>query len=248
MAPSKLSGLTVIRKGRPGTNLPPKNFTSAGVSFHRLPVINTRKQVSSRELERIRLFDPATDEGLLEKACQGDEAAFRLLYERHRTAIFRFAYRLLNSVELAEDVTHDCFLSLIKHPRRFDARRASLRTYLYAAARNQAFKNFRQRGSEVTIEEIPEEPQLPETEGPLGQLLGRELSEEVRRAIESLPPLQREALILFEYEQLPLAEVAAIVGADTGTIKARLSRARARLRRALAPYLKSNPQAVTVER
>src|SRR5438552_11804868 len=52
--------------------------------------------------------------------------------ERYRDPIFRFAYRLLGSVEAAEDVTHDCFLSLIKDPGRFDSSRASLRTYIYA--------------------------------------------------------------------------------------------------------------------
>ena len=77
-----------------------------------------------------------TDERLLNRASRGDEAAFLLLYERHRDAVFRFAYRLLGSVGSAEDVTHDCFLSLLKQPGKFDASRASLRTYLLAAARN----------------------------------------------------------------------------------------------------------------
>ncbi len=52
-----------------------------------------------------------TDETLLERASRGDEAAFLILYERHRDAMFRFAYRLLGSVELAEDVTQDCLVS-----------------------------------------------------------------------------------------------------------------------------------------
>ena len=61
-----------------------------------------------------------TDGNLLQAAVCGDEAAFRLLYERHREVVFRFAYRLLQSIELAEEMTHDCFLSLIKKPTRFD--------------------------------------------------------------------------------------------------------------------------------
>jgi RNA polymerase sigma-70 factor (ECF subfamily) len=55
-----------------------------------------------------------TDELLLKKAGEGDQAAFLDLYDRYREPIFRFAYRLLGSVEVAEDVTHDCFLSLIR--------------------------------------------------------------------------------------------------------------------------------------
>lgn len=188
-----------------------------------------------------------TDEGLLKEAGRGDEAAFLALYERHRDAVFRFAFRLTGSVELAEDVTHDCFLSLIKQPQKFDPARASLRTYLLAAARNLALKHFRRASSEVTVEELIEEPRLTDTQQPLRQLLDDELSSEVRKAIDRLPPLQREALILFEYEELGLVETAAIVGADVGTVKARLYRARQQLRRLLAPYLKSNPATVAME-
>ena len=68
------------------------------------------------------------DERLLERAGSGGEKAFALLYERHRQLVFSFAYRLLPSREIAEEVTHDCFLSLFKEPRRFkaDGQRASL--------------------------------------------------------------------------------------------------------------------------
>ncbi len=70
----------------------------------------------------------------------------------------------------------------------------------------------------------------------------------MRKAIDELPPLQREALVLFEYEELVLAEIAEIVGVDIGTVKARLHRARQCLKRSLAPYLKSDAEPVTVER
>lgn len=180
-----------------------------------------------------------TEDNLLKKASRGDETAFLLLYERHRDGLYRFIYRLSGSAELAEDITHDCFLSLIRQPERFDPKRASLRTYLYAAARNLAIKHFRHAGCEVEIEDSPEELQSPDKYEPLQKLLDEELSDKVRQAIAQLPPLQREALILFEYEDLSLAEIAAIVGADTSAVKARLHRARARLRRLLGPYFKS---------
>lgn len=189
-----------------------------------------------------------TDERLLERAAGGDEAAFRELYERHRDAIFRFAYRLLGASPQAEDVTHDCFLSLLRQPERFDPTRAALRTYLYAAARNLATKYFRQYDREVDDAEFAEEPRLAATEEPLRKLLNEELAVEVGKAIASLPPLQREALVLFEYEELTLAEISIIVGAGTGTIKARLHRARERLRRELAPYVKSGRSVVTLEK
>ena len=185
-----------------------------------------------------------TDERLLKSAGRGDEAAFRVLYQRHRDAVFRFAYRFTGSVAAAEDVTHDCFLSLIKSPERFDPSRAGLRTYLYAAARNLSFKHLRPTSAEVTLEEWTEEPRGAEVEQPLRQLLDEELSAKVRAAVASLPPLQREALILFEYEELSLAEIAVITGADTGVVKSRLHRARQKLRQLLAPYLSSYAQAV----
>jgi|SRR5215831_8578751 len=94
-----------------------------------------------------------TDERLLEQAASGDETAFAVIYERHRSLVFRFAYRLTQSRETAEEITHDCFLSLIKEPQRFktDEQRASLRTYLCAAARNLAFKRLRRTGAEMAL-------------------------------------------------------------------------------------------------
>ena len=181
-----------------------------------------------------------TDELLLQKAGEGDQAAFLDLYDRYREPIFRFAYRLLGSVEIAEDVTHDCFLSLIRKPGNFRPERASLKTYLYAAARNLAMKHFRNQGRETGLDEVNEEPRDSPKRGPLRRLLDEELATQVREAVFSLPPLQREALILFEYEGLSLNEVAEVAGTDVGAIKARLYRAREGLRRILQPYMDSN--------
>jgi len=189
-----------------------------------------------------------TDERLLDEAANGNTAAFQILYERYRSPIFRFAYRLLGSVEAAEDVAHDCFLGLIKEPGRFDSSRASLRTYLYAAARNQAAKRYQSFGRETALEELVEEPQSADRQGPMAQVLDNELAGEVERAIASLPPLQREALVLFEYDDLSLAEIAAVVGADSGTVKSRLFRARERLRVRLDRYFRIGHETATVRR
>jgi len=194
------------------------------------------------------LAEQATDERLLEQAANGDTAAFQILYERYRDPIFRFAYRLLGSVEAAEDVAHDCFLGLIKDPGRFDSTRASLRTYLYGAARNQAAKRYQSFGRETGIEELTDEPRSADRLGPMALVLDTELAGEVEQAIASLPPLQREALVLFEYEDLSLAEIAAVVGADSGTVKGRLFRAREKLRARLDRYFRIGHEAVTVKR
>lgn len=190
--------------------------------------------------------DRDTDEQLLERASSGDEAAFQVLYSRYRDLIFRFAFRLVGSAAAAEDVTHDCFLTLIRQPDRFNAERASFRTYLYAVARNLSLKNFNNSRRESPLSDLEEEPPVAERQQPVRQLLDRELSAEVQQAIANLPPLQREALILFEYEELSLAEIAAIVDADVGTVKGRLFRARARLRQELAEYFNIGREIVTV--
>jgi RNA polymerase sigma-70 factor (ECF subfamily) len=179
---------------------------------------------------------------LLRRAGKGDQAAFLELYDRHRQPIFRFAYRLLGEVDIAEDVTHDCFLSLIRKPENFRPERASLRTYLFAAARNLALKHFRSTGRETRLDEMTEEPELSPRHQPLRKLLDEELAAEVRRAVFSLAPLQREALVLFEYEGLSLNEIAEITGADLGAVKGRLFRARERLKSILRPYVTGNQE------
>ena len=187
-----------------------------------------------------RLPDRDTDELLLGRAGSGDPAAFIQLYERHRDAIFRFSYRLSGSVEGAEDITHDCFLSLIKKPENFQPDRASLRTYLFSAARNLWLKQLRHSGRESAIDEFEENQFISLDPQPLGRLLDDELAVKVREAVSNLPPLQKEALVLFEYEGLALSEIAVMIGTDVGAVKSRLFRAREGLRNTLRPYRDTN--------
>lgn len=184
-----------------------------------------------------------SDRGLLERIHAGDEDAFLLLYERHRRPVFRFAYRMVGAVPVAEDVVQECFLVILTHPMRFDPARASLRTFLCAIARNLSLKQLRKRGQETLTDEVPEPAEAAAADaGPLRQLMEGERSTAVQDAVGALPPLQREVIVLFEYEGHSLAEIAEIVAADTGTVKARLHRARERLRRQLAPLLATPAQ------
>ncbi|MGH9966392.1 MAG: RNA polymerase sigma factor [Pyrinomonadaceae bacterium] len=192
--------------------------------------------------------DRITDELLLERAEGGDQAAFVQLYERHRNGIFRFVYRLSGSVDVAEDITHDCFLSLIARPGAFHAERGSLKTYLYSAARNLSLKYFRNAAREAGVEDLNGEPLSPLGDQPLPRLLDEELSSKVKEAVLSLPPLQREALVLFEYEGLALTEIASVVGTEVGAVKARLHRARESMKTMLWPYLNSSREIVTLEK
>jgi RNA polymerase sigma-70 factor (ECF subfamily) len=179
---------------------------------------------------------------LLARAGAGDSTAFIEIYQRHRVPVFRFVYRLAGSVELAEDITHDCFLSLIRRPRGFQSGRASLRTYLYAAARNLWLKELRSAGREWAMDDLDDDRFVSFEAPPLLRVLDSELSTKVQEAVAALPPLQREALVLFEYEGLALSEIADISGTDVGAVKSRLHRARQGLKRMLTPYLNGNPE------
>jgi RNA polymerase sigma-70 factor, ECF subfamily len=192
------------------------------------------------------MYDGAAEAELLLKAARGDEAAFLLLYERHRTVVFRFTCRMLGRAELAEDVTQECFLSILRRPEAFQPGRAALRTYLCAIARHLSFKQLRKMGQETLTDEPPEERETggPRPAGdPLAAVIAGEAATVVRAAVERLPPLQREAVVLFEYQEMSLADIAAVCETDVGTVKSRLHRARERLRRVLKPLLLDDPPA-----
>ncbi len=185
--------------------------------------------------------DGAAEAELLLRAGRGDEAAFLLLYERHRTPVFRFACRMLGSAQQAEDVTQECFLSILRRPEAYRAERASLRTYLCAIVRHLALKQLRKRGQETVWDDPPEEAPacLSRSAGrdPLSTAIAEEAAEAVRTAVLALPPLQREAVVLFEYQELSLVDIATVCDVDVGTVKSRLHRARERLRRTLTPFM-----------
>jgi RNA polymerase sigma-70 factor, ECF subfamily len=168
---------------------------------------------------------------LLREARQGDEVAFLELYYQHRTPLFRFAYRLTASVAAAEDVTQECFLALLKGSG-FDSRRGSFRTYLFGIVRNLAMKHVR-----LTERETKVMPDKPAPTNPLRDLLSHERASLVEKAVGELPLLQKEALILFEYEEMSLNDIACITSVDVGAVKARLHRARESLRQRLLPVL-----------
>ena len=156
------------------------------------------------------------------------ESDVREAYRTHKDAIYRFAWRMTGSPSAAEDIVHDCFVSLLRNPNAYDPSRAPMRPFLLAIARNLARNRWRteQRWSALDEEAFVAEPVDPAA----GQV-----ADLVARSVQLLPPFQREALVLFEYEQLSLEEIARAVDAEVGTVKARLHRARENLRRILAP-------------
>src|SRR5579883_3504240 len=118
------------------------------------------------------------------------EAKLRAAYHQYRDPLFRFGYRLTGSAEAAEDVVHDCFLGLFRGD--FDEKRASLKTYLFAAARNQVRKRLRdysREDSETEVEKIADET-------PLEIVISEQTAATVQSAVTALPAGQREVLVL----------------------------------------------------
>ena len=172
-----------------------------------------------------------TDQQLLDKARNGDEQALMQLFDEHHRPLFRFAWRLTGRQPDAEDIVQECFLGLLRPSSAFDGRRTSLRTYLFGAVRNQAWKLLRRReqsGGEI--------PVLPDHRSPEVETLRTERENAVARAVRALPDTQQEVLILAQYEQVPLADIADLLGLELGAVKSRLQRARVALKDALADY------------
>jgi RNA polymerase sigma-70 factor, ECF subfamily len=159
---------------------------------------------------------------------------FEEIFREHKDAVYRFAWRMTADASAAEDVSQEVFVALLRHPDRFDPARGSLRTFLLAVARNLSLKRWR---SERRFGDFDDWDELEERhDGAQPQIMeSAEIGTMVADAVRSLPPLQREVLILAEYEELTLKEIAGVVEAEVGTVKSRLHRARENLCRALAP-------------
>src|ERR1700685_3482801 len=155
--------------------------------------------------------------GLLARAFNGDTRAFLELFEAHQAAMFRFAYRLTGAVEAAEDVTQECFLRLMRCPT-FDRERGSLRQYLYGMVKNLVRQRRQANGREVRWDDGREDDPKSAVEAYPDSMASTELAATVQAAISALPPLQREAIVLCEFEELSLNEAAAGGGCEGGTI------------------------------
>jgi RNA polymerase sigma-70 factor (ECF subfamily) len=179
-----------------------------------------------------------TDAELLRLMLSGDEESFALLYQRRQGGIYRFALQMSGSPQIAEDVTHDVFLFLVKDGSVFDATRGSVSSFLFGVARNYVLRRFRGERSTVSITDEEDEiqfDQIGSDSGPLDDLTRAETIENVRRAVLSLPERYREVVVLCELQELSYVETAEVLGCAIGTVRSRLHRARALLLAKLRP-------------
>jgi RNA polymerase sigma-70 factor (ECF subfamily) len=167
---------------------------------------------------------------------RGDEDAIVALYRRRQGGIYRFALQMSGSAAVAEEVTQDVFLALIRDGTGYDPSRGTVAGYLYGIARNQVRRHLERDGGYQALEPEAAET-LASSDDPLAELTREERLETLRRAVLSLPGNYREVVVLCDLHEMDYAEAAAVLDCPVGTVRSRLHRARA----LLADKLRSHP-------
>ena len=176
-----------------------------------------------------------SDEELLRLTVAGDADAFTALYRRRQAGIYRFALQMCGSEGIAEDVTQEVFMTLVRESQMFDPARGSLAGYLYGVARNHVLRRReKERHFVAMVDEAGDEghaaaTQLVAPHDPLAELARHELIDTVRQAVLALPAHYREVVVLCELHEMSYAEAAGVLGCAVGTVRSRLHRARALL-------------------
>lgn len=165
-----------------------------------------------------------SDEALLWSVGQADRAAFRELYDRHADRVYRFALSLVRNGHLAEEVLQETMLAVWKQAEKFRGS-SKATTWILGIARNQAYGLLRR---EKKGERLPEDPAHEPDPAEVAEIDVR-----VKQALETLSPEHQEALHLVFYEEMSLADAAAVLGVPEGTVKSRLYYARKALAKEL---------------
>ena len=179
------------------------------------------------------------DATLVERSRDGDLEAFNQIVRRYQLRVYNLAARILGDRTAAEDVAQDTFVSAYKALARF--RGGSLRAWLLRIASNQCYDRLRsaKRRPEQSLDEALESPgfHVPSRDpSPEQQAISRELHDHVQRAILGLPFDQRNTIMLVDVQGLSYEEAAEAMDVSMGTVKSRLSRARAAVRDALMAH------------
>ena len=170
--------------------------------------------------------NPASDEKLMLAFVQGSPEAFTELFRRYQQPIDGFFRRRISDPARAEELTQETFLALLRAANRYQPR-ALFRTYLYAVALKILRAHRRKVIFRATFlgrpETIPDPGRQDATETGLW----------VRHAVSELEPIDREILLLREFEQLSYAEIADLLHLPINTVRSRLFRARTALKEQL---------------
>ncbi len=176
------------------------------------------------------------EQALIAAARRGDLRAFNELVLAYQDRVYNLAYRILGDPDAAADATQEAFLSAYQGLDRY--RGGSFRSWLMRIVTNACYDELRRRKRRpvTSLEALteagssPPPPTNTQPESPEAYAERQELHRLLEAAIQTLPPDQRITLVLSDVEGLSYQEIAEITGVALGTVKSRLSRARARLR------------------
>lgn len=160
-----------------------------------------------------------------------DPGRFGEIFDRHAQPIFRFLGRRIG-VDDADDVLGEVFTTAFEHRRRYDRARSSALPWLYGIASNLMHNHFRQQATQLrawerlTGVDAVDDP----TDAVAASLDARARLQTAAKVLEELPAGERNALLLFAWEDLTYDEIAEALGVPVGTVRSRLNRARQRLR------------------
>jgi RNA polymerase sigma-70 factor (ECF subfamily) len=172
-----------------------------------------------------------TDDELMAMFRNGDLEAFDALFDRHYRSVYHFARMLLSDAHRAEDILQETFMGVLKASGRYQPR-GHFRTWLMRICRNgclNVLQRDRLRRS-ATLDGASQSAVPPTREPSAGERMQvKERMERVRQGISELPERQREAIVLYAYEQMSYREVAEVLEVPLGTVKTLIHRARATL-------------------
>ena len=178
---------------------------------------------------------PHSEAELLRALARGDGAAMAALYQLHGGLVYRFSLRMSHDESIAEEVTQEVFLALLKQKDRFDPRRAALSTWLCGIARRLVWKHMQRRQRTELLEEDSEIESPEDDPGVL--FIRKEAVLAVERGLDELPIDLRAVIILCEFEEIKYEDAAQILAVPVGTVRSRLHRAKNRL----AALLREDP-------
>jgi RNA polymerase sigma-70 factor, ECF subfamily len=164
------------------------------------------------------------DEDLMQLVRRGRAEAFEVIYERHASAAFSLAYRIVGTRNGAEDTTQEAFLSIWRSGARYERARGSVRTWVLGIVHHRAIDHLRRatvhdrrRASDEGMEERFEASERTDVE-----VARRDEARTVREAIGSLPAEQCQVIELAYFGGFTHTEIADMLDAPVGTIKGRM--------------------------
>lgn len=185
---------------------------------------------------------------LIQSAQRGDLDAFNVLVMRYQNTAFTLAYRIMGETSSANDVAQEAMITAYRRLSTF--RGGSFKAWLMRIVTNRCYDELRKRKrqrqttfSDLTPEDADEPPLADETDTPEEIVQSRELQRAVQRCIDRLNPDQKLVLVLCDIDGLDYDEISVQAGAALGTVKSRLSRARASVRDCLTAVRELLPAA-----